>query len=297
MTKNYQHRIYQSLSYIDENLDQDLNLSILAKVANYSPFHFHRLFKAVTGQSPNKYVLRIRIERSAYQIKKDKARSLSEIAYNNGFESLANFSKSFKKYYGVSPSQLKENSDYFSKIRQVNRKNGQTGVEISNDLYAENKLKPLNSVIPIKISNIPSLELACVNYVGPFEKIGSAYSTVMKWAMLNDVQPICQITQFYDSPEVTDLHQIRQSAGVQIHASYALNDVVSFSTINGGRYAVGKFVVEMNELDQAWQTMMVWVAEQDLIPDEKQRCFEKYSLSEARVDQKKTIEIFIPIKK
>ncbi len=88
MMKEYQRRINNTLQFIHENLDQNLNLSTLSSVANYSPFHFHRLFKAITGESPNKYVLRLRIERSAYQMKKDSLLSLSEIAFSNGFQTI-----------------------------------------------------------------------------------------------------------------------------------------------------------------------------------------------------------------
>jgi len=58
MSKEYLHRINDSLEFINDNLDRELNLSIIARVALYSPFHFHRLFSAVTGEAPNQYVLR-----------------------------------------------------------------------------------------------------------------------------------------------------------------------------------------------------------------------------------------------
>lgn len=297
MTKVYLQRIYKALNYIEENLDQDLNLSILAKVAGYSPFHFHRLFKAITDESPNKYVLRLRIERSAYQIKKDKNLSLSEIAFNNGFESLSNFSKNFKKYYGVSPSQLKEDADHFSKIRPINSKNEQARVEITDDLYEVNKLNQQDPVTAISIQNILPINVAYVNYIGAFDGVGSAYANVFKWTVFNGVKPKHRITRFYDSPEVTELSQIRQNACVEIEQTYEPNDLVSFSTIEPGKYAIGKFELAMKELDRAWQTMMVWVAEQELVPDEKRTCFEKYHEGEVVAAGHSLVEIFVPIKK
>ncbi len=296
MIREYQRRINNTLQFIHENLDQNLNLSTLSSVANYSPFHFHRLFKAITGESPNKYVLRLRIERSAYQMKKSNLLSLSEIAFSNGFQSSANFSKSFKKYYGITPSELKANSDQFSKIRQVNSKNGQTKVEITDDLYAvinSNKIIPLS---PIFIQRISPITVAYTNYIGAFNDIGSAYAKVMKWAKVNGIHPLKRITRFYDSPEVTDLSQIRQNACVVIDKKYEPSETISFSVIEEGKYATGKFEIEMQELDKAWQTMMLWVAEQELIPDPKRTCFEKYHAIEDSTLTKITIELYAPVK-
>jgi len=296
MTKEYIRRINLARNYIDKNLDQDLNLAILAKIAHYSPFHFHRLFTGVTGENPNKYILRLRIERAAYQIKKQNSLSISEIAFRNGFVSNSNFSKAFKKYYGISPSYLRKNADKFSKIRQVKSKNGQLQIEITNDFRKMEHLNLIQSTTPITIRKIPDVKVAYVNYVGAFDKIGDAYAIIMKWAKGVDLDPVKSITRFHDSPEVTEISQVRQSACVEIKGEYPTSDDISFSTIEGGKHAVGNFDLVMSELDTAWQTMMLWVAEHELIPDERKTSFEVYHKTSKEVPVKMQIEIFVPIK-
>ena len=59
--KEYIHRINRVVDYIEANLDEDHSLEKLAGVACFSPFHFHRIFRALTGETINNYVKRIRL--------------------------------------------------------------------------------------------------------------------------------------------------------------------------------------------------------------------------------------------
>lgn len=57
--------INKILHYIQQHFNEPLNLNSLAAQANYSPFHFHRLFKQQVGEAPKQYILRLRLERAA----------------------------------------------------------------------------------------------------------------------------------------------------------------------------------------------------------------------------------------
>ena len=63
--KEYIYRINRVIDYIDGNLDKTLDLNTLSDVANFSPYHFHRIFTAFTGETLNNFVQRIRIEKAA----------------------------------------------------------------------------------------------------------------------------------------------------------------------------------------------------------------------------------------
>lgn len=60
--EEYVKRMLKVLVYIDEHLDDELTMEALAKVASYSPFHFHRIFQAVTGETVHRYVKRLRLQ-------------------------------------------------------------------------------------------------------------------------------------------------------------------------------------------------------------------------------------------
>jgi AraC family transcriptional regulator len=61
----YIRRVNRVLDYLDNNYSQETGLESLASIANFSPYHFHRIFKGIVGESLYKYIQRIRIEKAA----------------------------------------------------------------------------------------------------------------------------------------------------------------------------------------------------------------------------------------
>jgi AraC family transcriptional regulator len=102
----HQERITRTLRRLGTHIDQRHALADLAKLANMSPYHFLRTFKAVTGVTPHQWLLRARL--------RDAARRLSEtrepvtgIALQTGFEDLSNFIRSFRAEFGLSPQRYR----------------------------------------------------------------------------------------------------------------------------------------------------------------------------------------------
>lgn len=186
---DYKGRINRVFEFIDKNLEQNLSLNMLSKIAFFSPFHFHRVFKFVTGETLNEYVTRLRIEKSALDLL-HKNITLTHIAHKYGFGDNSSYSKAFKKYFGVSPTQFKkENSNKYSKIQQLNSKNGQEYPNYTKYISVINNLKnwiKMNATIEIK--EMPKMDLAFVSSIG-IQNIESAYQTLMQWRR----QKVCLI--------------------------------------------------------------------------------------------------------
>ncbi|MHC9541437.1 MAG: helix-turn-helix domain-containing protein [Vulcanimicrobiota bacterium] len=98
--------IYRRLSiakdFIDASLREKLAIEDMAEVACLSPHHFLRLFKKTFDMTPHQYIIRKRLER-AKKILQISELSVTEIAFEVGFESLSHFSRLFNSYFGVSP--------------------------------------------------------------------------------------------------------------------------------------------------------------------------------------------------
>ena len=91
---------------VGTNLDDQLGGDALADNANYSRFHFQRLFRAQTGETPGDCRRRLRLERAAYQLR-HAALAVTAIAFDAGYDSLEGFSRAFRRAYGVSPSHYR----------------------------------------------------------------------------------------------------------------------------------------------------------------------------------------------
>ncbi len=100
----YSRRIGRVVEHIRSNLAADLSLEALAGVAHFSPFHFHRIFRAATGETLAAFTRRARLERAVFLMRAAPERSLSSIALEVGFNTPSDFSRVFHRVYGVAPS-------------------------------------------------------------------------------------------------------------------------------------------------------------------------------------------------
>ena len=91
----YIYRINRVIDYIEKRLEFDFNLDELASVSNFSKFHFARIFRGITGETPFQFILRQRLEKAASLLIRGKE-PISAIAYDCGFKSIPVFSKNFK---------------------------------------------------------------------------------------------------------------------------------------------------------------------------------------------------------
>jgi len=109
-TANKNNLIDNVVSYIKENFSQDITLSTVAKAHFVSQEHLSRTFKKETGFGFNEYLTIVRLRYAEERLKKREGESISQIAYDSGFNDSNYFSDKFKKFYGVSPLRYsKEN--------------------------------------------------------------------------------------------------------------------------------------------------------------------------------------------
>lgn len=102
----YYHSITQVLHYIKKHLGENLNLQQLAEIANISPYHFHRIFKSVIGESLANYINRIRMEYVAIHLKNTDL-SLAKLAMQTGYSSEQALSRAFRKHFDLPPKTFK----------------------------------------------------------------------------------------------------------------------------------------------------------------------------------------------
>lgn len=97
----------QALQYIESNYTSNIGLENTARTINMSPFYFSRLFNQVTGRNFRSYLNSIRIEKAEEKILSELSKSIIDIAYESGFQSIRTFNRAFKSIKGHAPSSLR----------------------------------------------------------------------------------------------------------------------------------------------------------------------------------------------
>ncbi len=264
--EEYIGRINKVIDFIEDNLDKDLPLEYLSSISCYSPFHFHRIFSSVIGETINSYVSRKRIEKVASVIMNGSEIPITELAYNYGFKSGSSFSRAFSSYYGISPTEFrKKGADIYSKICKVKSKNGKEYLTFEKYICRIDNIKKWISMnAQIEVKEMPELTIAYINHVGRFDQIGEVYGRLMKWAgpkgLLSSPQ-MKTITVYHDDPKVTEMSKVRQSAGITIDTNVKADGEVGTMAVDSGKFAVGRFEISVTGFEQAWNSMCVWVAE------------------------------------
>ena len=293
--REYIKRINIVLDYIEKNLDAELSLEILAKIANYSSYHFHRVFLTVTNERLNEFINRKRIERIASILLVNNEMSLKELAYQYGFNSDSSFSRTFKKYYHISPTQFKiDGKKTLSKI----------GIEsFSPEKYicSIDEIKQWIKVnAQISIEELPELKLATISHIGEFDKASDMFQTLMNWGhqkKVLDTSNFKAITVYHDNPNVTQTEKLRFSAGVTINTDIQTDGDIRQVNLEKGIYVTGHFEIKTEEIATAWNNMCVWIIENNYEFRDGDY-FEVY-LNDHRThpENKFLIDICIPLKK
>lgn len=260
---DYKNRINRVFEFIDQNLESDLSLNTVSEIAFFSAFHFHRVFKFVIQETLHEYIKRRRIEKSASDLL-HKNITATEIAHKYGFSDNSSYSRAFKKYFGVSPTEFKnQNPNRFSKIRQLKSKNGQEYPDYEKYICVINNLKnwiKMNAKIEIK--EMSKMDLAYVSSIGP-HNLENAYGKLMQWAtpkgLINDQTKM--ITVYHDSFKVTEANKVRMSASILLDKAVETNEEIGLTTIEAGKFIVGNFEIGLKEFEKSWTGLFIWMNE------------------------------------
>lgn len=129
--QRYVARINRVVDHIDAHLAEPLDLAALAAVAHFSPWHFHRLFQAMTGETLAERVRRRRLEVAAARLLASPPQSALSVGLSVGFASAEVFTRAFKAHFGVTPSAWRRggwrawaagHQEQLRKIHQAERK-------------------------------------------------------------------------------------------------------------------------------------------------------------------------------
>lgn len=210
--RDYVHRVNRAIDHVTRNLAHPLKLEEVAKVAAFSPFHFHRIFRAMVGETLHGFVKRTRLERALYLMSHGK-RTLTEIALDVGFGSSSDFARSFKARFGVSARAFD-----LEGWRSAGRERLAPKAAPSGDDGFTVKVRPL-----------PARRVAYLRVFRPFEKgrVPRAAAKLVRWAKARGLADGQWLGWLWEEPELVALEQCRYDVGLEVPEGVSLGEGVN----------------------------------------------------------------------
>lgn len=248
------------------NLASSLRLEDVAQAAGFSPFHFHRVFRAILGETLQQFVKRQRLERALYWMSHTPSRSLTEIALECGFSSSSDFSRSFKQRFDVAPSafdleQFRE--DRRADLEQV-MANQEGGPQLPRLPKGENP-----DGFAVTLRELPARTVAYLRVLNPYQGTGvvDACQRLLQWAEERNFADNQWLGYMWEDPEIVALEACRYDVAVEVPKDFRAEGDVGRFDFPAMRVAEislsGSIELEQRALDWLFGT---WLPESGHVP-------------------------------
>ncbi len=289
----YISKINRVQDYIEGHLDEELCIGQLARVASFSEFHFQRIFRQFTGESLYSFIKRLRLEKAVFLLRTNSQLTIQEIALAVGFSNQASFAKALKERYGACASVIRKAAD--SEISKLVNEISINGKVSGRNLYYD---------IPVDfhIMQIDPVKVLYVRHTGAYKGDSDLFAKLFtRLGSFADkrgfVGPGTKwYVAYHDYGDLTEEEKLRLSVCMSFEGDFESRSEFGCMELAGGKYAVGRFLLEADRYQNAWNYMVSkWLPESGYMPDDR-LCFEYYPPQENEKDStRRVVEIYIPI--
>ena len=233
--ESYQKRVERVLAHIQNHLDGLLSLEELAGVAHFSPYHFHRIFRGMVGESVKEHVRRLRLERAAHQLRFTR-QPVTAIAFDAGYQTHESFTRAFRAAFRESPSGFRENHGAFLLGQAPSVVHFSPDGRPGEFVPAPGAGSPLE----VRIERIGRLRLACARHLGPYEQVGPTWAKLMAWAASKGLlgPAVRALGIPHDDPEVIPPDALRYDAALVVDQRVRPEGEIEIQALGPGDYAV-----------------------------------------------------------
>jgi AraC family transcriptional regulator len=235
-------RIDRVMRYIHENLQADLDFQHLAEIACLSPFHFHRLYHAVTGETVVATLARLRLHGAAVALSKTD-RPLAAIARGAGYGSIPAFSRAFSTSHGEAPGRF----------RAAAHRQGD------------------NQLAEITIQDRPAYRLLVTEHRGGAHRIGEAFDRLVAWGAPRGLLGPGRVgvSIYLTDMSLPEASQ-RSLAGFTVDCDILSDDprIIPYS-LPAGRHAVTLHKGPYAQIGKTWRALYAWLATSENQPADR----------------------------
>lgn len=234
--EQYQRQLDAVTDYIYAHLDDDLSLETLAHVSGFSRYHWHRIYRAVRGETAAQTVRRLRLERAAAMLT-ETSWPVERIAWKAGFTGTEVFSRAFLRSYGTTPSRFRNDGRAAS--------SGSSMMSCGSGLTSPVREAP---GWPVRVEARCGYRLAVSEHRGSYMDIGRAFSRVRDRVGSGSLM----VAIYEDDPDAVPPADLRSAAGTVIDPDTRIPCDLVERTVPAGRYAIMRYVGPYSSMHVAY---------------------------------------------
>ena len=234
--EQYQRHLDAVTDYIYAHLDDDLSLEILAHVSGFSAYHWHRIYRAVRGETAAQTVRRLRLERAAAMLT-ETSWSIERIAWKAGFTGTEVFSRAFLRSYGTTPSRFRNDGRAAS--------SGSSMMSCGSGLTS-----PVREASgwPVRVEARCGYRLAVSEHRGSYMDIGRAFSRVRDRVGSGSLM----VAIYEDDPDAVPPADLRSAAGTVVDPGMRIPHGLAERMVPAGRYAIMRYIGPYSSMHAAY---------------------------------------------
>lgn len=270
----YLERVNLAIDYVVEHLNEPMRLTDVARVAMFSPFHFHRVFQALMGETLADFAKRLRLDRALHQMAHTPRTSLTQVAISCGFSSSSDFSRSFKQRFGVPPSVFD-----IKTWRAANREKLEALMHADAARLHLPRLPARTNpdAFRVIIRAMPPRTVAYIRVANPYAgtAVFDAVHQLLAWADRNGLANGQWLGYQWENPEIVPLEQCRYHVAVEAERFQAKGAIgrFQFPAMTVAEVEIrGTIELELRALQWLYG---VWLPRSGYVPDDHP-CFEAW---------------------
>lgn len=274
----YERRLHRVSDYIYGHLNEELDLDRLAEIACLSPHHWHRIYRAVHGETLAATVKRLRLQKAAADLVQTDL-SVEAIAQRSGYPNIQSFNRTFKAVYGLPPVRY--------------RKEG------SHKTFETASSEGIADMYEVTLKEIDSFDVVGVAHTGSYMGIGKAFETLYGTLFSRNLfrSGMEMIGIYLDDPELIPTDKLRSFACVSAKGGLPTDAPLTSQTLDGGRYAVLRHKGPYADMPLAYQWLYGTWLPQSGREVRDSLMFEKYLNNPREVPPTELLsEIYLPLK-
>lgn len=303
--REYAARMNRVLDHIQAHLAEPLDLAGLAAVACFSPFHFHRLFSAWTGETLQAHIQRLRLERAAQQLVFDPLKPVTEVALDCGFSGSSPFARAFREAFGMPATAWRKR-----KICHEARKDGQAEGPANPEPWwsAGHGIQPEEDTmatitLDIQVQRLDANPIAYVRHIGPYmgdeALFRRLFQQLFAWAGPRGlVGPRPELLcLYYDNPHLTPAERHRLDVALVVPEGTRPEGEIGIKALEGGLYAVARTTLVASQFKAAWNQLMAqWLPGSGYQPDDRPAMERYLNNPDTDPERRFQVELCLPVR-